>query len=133
VAVVNAMQHVLIEEGLLDHDFIERHALGFEEMKAELEGCTPEWASEISGVDPELIRKAARMYGAAEAAQFLWGLGVTEAGHGSNTVFGMINMAVMTGNLGRPGAGTSPIRGRTTCRAPRTWGRSPMSSATTAG
>jgi formate dehydrogenase major subunit len=112
VAVVNAMQHVLIEEGLLDHDFIERHATGFDEMKADLEGCTPEWASEISGVDPELIRKAARMYGAAEAAQFLWGLGVTEAGHGSNTVFGMINMAVMTGNLGRPGAGTSPIRGQ---------------------
>lgn len=112
VAVVNAMQHVLIDEGLIDSDFIERHATGFQEMRAELEECTPEWASEISGVDPELIRKAARLYGAAEAAQFLWGLGVTEAGHGSNTVFGMINMAVMTGNIGRPGAGTSPIRGQ---------------------
>ncbi len=112
VAVINAMQHVLIEEGLIDTDFIERHATGYEEMRVELEGCTPEWASEISGVDPELIRRAARMYGAAEAAQFLWGLGVTEAGHGSNSVFGMINMAVMTGNIGRPGAGTSPIRGQ---------------------
>ncbi|MEX2529913.1 MAG: formate dehydrogenase subunit alpha [Gemmatimonadota bacterium] len=112
VAVINAMQHVLVTEGLIDPEFIERHALGFEEVKAELEGCTPEWASGISGVDPELIREAARMYGRAEAAQFLWGLGVTEAGHGSNSVFGMINMAVMTGNIGRPGAGTSPIRGQ---------------------
>ena len=112
VAVVNAMQHVLIEEGLLDAEFMARHALGFEEVRAEMEACTPEWAADISGVDPELIRQAARMYGKARAAQFLWGLGVTEAGHGSNTVFGMINMAIMTGNLGRPGAGTSPIRGQ---------------------
>ncbi len=112
VAVINAMQHVLIEEGLVDEEFVAQHALGFEEVRREVADCTPEWASEISGVDPELIRNAARMYGAAEAAQFLWGLGVTEAGHGSNTVFGMINLAVMTGNMGRPGAGTSPIRGQ---------------------
>jgi len=112
VAVLNAMQRILIEEGFLDADFIERHSSGLEEVEAELEGCTPDWAAEISGVDPELIRKAARMYGNAGTAQFLWGLGVTEAGHGSNAVFGMINMAVMTGNIGRPGAGTSPIRGQ---------------------
>lgn len=112
VAVINAMQWVLIHEGRVDRDFIARHALGFEEVRRELEGCTPEWASAISGVDPELIRAAARMYAGAKAAQFLWGLGVTEAGHGSNAVFGMINMAVMTGNIGRPGAGTSPIRGQ---------------------
>lgn len=112
VAVINAMQHVLIEEGFVDREFVARHALGLEEVRREVADCTPEWAAEIAGVDPDLIRRAARMYGAAEAAQFLWGLGVTEAGHGSNTVFGMINMAVMTGNIGRPGAGTSPIRGQ---------------------
>ena len=112
VAVVNAMQHVLIDEGYVDEEFVARHAMGLEEVRREVAECTPEWAAEIAGVDPELIRRAARMYGEAEAAQFLWGLGVTEAGHGSNTVFGMINMAVMTGNIGRPGAGTSPIRGQ---------------------
>jgi formate dehydrogenase major subunit len=112
VAVINAMQHVLITEGLIDEAFIEQHALGFQEVREEMAQYTPEWASQISGVDPELIREAARMYGQAQAAQFLWGLGVTEAGHGSNSVFGMINMAVMTGNIGRPGAGTSPIRGQ---------------------
>ncbi len=112
VSVINAMQHVLIEENLIDPDFIAQHSDGFDEVKAEMATCTPEWASEISGVDPDLIRQAARTYAAAKAAQFLWGLGVTEAGHGSNTVFGMINMAVMTGNIGRPGTGTSPIRGQ---------------------
>lgn len=112
VAVINAMQHVLLEEGLIDPDFVQRHAVGLEEVRREVAECTPEWAAAIAGVDPELIRRAARMYGGARAAQFLWGLGVTEAGHGSNAVFGMINMAVMTGNIGRPGAGTSPIRGQ---------------------
>lgn len=112
VAVINAMQHVLIEENLIDADFIAQHAEGYEEVRAAMADCTPEWAAEIAGIDADLIRQAARMYAAGEAAQFLWGLGVTEAGHGSNTVFGMINIAVMTGNMGRPGTGTSPIRGQ---------------------
>jgi len=112
VAVVNAMQHVLIFENLIKADFIAQHAEGFETLKKELAGCTPEWASKISGVNADMIRKAARLYASGKAAQILWGLGVTEAGHGSNTVFGLINMAVMTGNLGRPGTGTNPIRGQ---------------------
>jgi NAD-dependent dihydropyrimidine dehydrogenase PreA subunit/aerobic-type carbon monoxide dehydrogenase small subunit (CoxS/CutS family) len=63
VAVLNAMQRVLMDEGFLDEDFIRRHSVGFEEMKAELEKYTPEWAAEIAGIDAELIRSAARMYG----------------------------------------------------------------------
>lgn len=112
VAVVNAIQHVLIEENLIDREFIARHAEGFAEVERELATCTPEWASEIAMVSPELIREAARLYASGKAAQILWGLGVTEAAHGSNTAFGLINMAVMTGNLGRPGTGSSPIRGQ---------------------
>lgn len=112
VAVINAMQHVLVREGLVDAEFIAEHAEGYEELSAELAEYTPEWASTISGVDPDAIRAAARMYGAADCAQILWGLGVTEAGHGSNAAFGLINMAVLTGNMGREGAGASPIRGQ---------------------
>ncbi len=112
VAVINAMQHVLIEENLIDPDFIAQHAEGYETLKKELAPCTPEWASIIAGVDPDLICQAARLYASGKAAQILWGLGVTEAGHGTNSVFGMINMAVMTGNIGRPGTGTNPIRGQ---------------------
>jgi formate dehydrogenase major subunit len=112
VAVLNAMQHVIIEEGLIDAEFIERAAEGFDELKAEMARYTPQWASEISGVDADMIRRAARMYATSGASQVLWGLGVTEAGHGSNSVFAMINMAVMTSNIGRPGTGTCPIRGQ---------------------
>ncbi len=112
VAVLNAMLHVIIQEGLLDQNFIRQHSEGFEELKKELETCTPEWAAEISGVSAEQICQAARSYATSGASQILWGLGVTEAGHGSNAVFGMINMAVCTGNIGRPGTGTCPIRGQ---------------------
>ena len=112
VAVINAMLHVLIEEDLLDRDFIARCSEGFEEVKSSVATCTPEWAAEIAAVDPEPIREAARLYAAGGASQILWGLGVTEAGHGSNATFALINLAVMTGNMGRPGTGTSPIRGQ---------------------
>lgn len=112
VAVINAIQHVLIKEDLIDPDFIARCAEGFEDVRSTVETCTPEWAAEIALVDAELIRAAARLYASGGASQILWGLGVTEAGHGSNAAFGLINMAVMTGNLGRAGTGTSPIRGQ---------------------
>ena len=112
VAVINAMQHVLIKEELIDPSFIERCAEGLDDVISTVDTCTPEWAAEIARVDAELIRSAARLYAGGKASQILWGLGVTEAGHGSNAVFGMINMAVMTGNLGREGTGTNPIRGQ---------------------
>ncbi len=112
VAVINAMQKILIDEGSVDQNFVAQFTEGFEETKDSLRECTPEWAAEIAHVDSELIRAAARLYGRGEAAQILWGLGVTEAGHGSNSVFGLINMALMTGNIGRPGTGTNPIRGQ---------------------
>ncbi|MBH07497.1 MAG: formate dehydrogenase subunit alpha [Phycisphaeraceae bacterium] len=112
VAVINALQHVLIEEDLIDPQFIAQHTEGFELVKKEMSGCTPQWASQISSVNSDLIRQAARLYASGKASQILWGLGVTEAGHGSNAAFGLINMAVMTGNIGRPGPGASPIRGQ---------------------
>ncbi|MCC7192988.1 MAG: formate dehydrogenase subunit alpha [Phycisphaeraceae bacterium] len=112
VAVINAMQHVLITENLIDPDFIAQHTEGYEQLRKEIADSTPEWAAEIAAVEPELIRQAARLYASGAAAQILWGLGVTEAGHGSNAVFGLINMAAMTGNIGRPGTGTNPIRGQ---------------------
>ncbi len=112
VAVINALQQVLIAEGLIDQGFIDRHAEGLERLADSLAHCTPEWAAQIAGLDPEAIRAAARLYASGRRAQILWGLGVTEAGHGTHAAFGLINLAVLTGNLGRPGTGASPIRGQ---------------------
>ncbi len=112
VAVINAMQKVLIDEGLIDQAFIDAHSEGFDEVAKTLESVNLDWASEISGVDPDAIRAAARLYATGRAAQILWGLGITEACHGTVAAFGLINMAVMTGNVGREGAGCGPIRGQ---------------------
>ena len=112
VAVINALQHVVLKEGLTDQDFVERFTEGFEEYSTQLDDHTPEWAEGISKVPAEQLREAARLFASVDDALILWGLGVTEAGHGSNTVFGMINLALMTGNMGRLGTGTNPIRGQ---------------------
>ncbi|MBF0369395.1 MAG: formate dehydrogenase subunit alpha [Magnetococcales bacterium] len=112
VPVINAMQSVLIEEELFDEAFIRKHAEGFEAIQDGLQGCTPEWAGEHAGVDGALITQAARLYASGKASQILWGLGITESCQGTVAAFGLINLAIMTGNLGRPGTGSSPIRGQ---------------------
>ncbi len=112
VAVINAMQSLLIEEGLQDAAFIRDHAEGFETLKTSLRGSTVDWAADISGVPAGEIRRAVRLYAAGARAQILWGLGITEACQGTVAAFGLINLAVMTGNLGREGTGASPIRGQ---------------------
>ncbi|MEO0974382.1 MAG: molybdopterin-dependent oxidoreductase, partial [Pseudomonadota bacterium] len=96
----------------LDESFIARHAEGFETMRAHMKTFTPEWAEGISGVPADLIREAARRYATSGASQLLWGLGVTEGSHGTESTFALINLAVMTGNIGRPGTGAAPIRGQ---------------------
>ncbi len=112
VAVINALLHVVIKEGLVDRQFIALHTEGYADLEASVAQCTPEWASDISGVPADMIRKAARMYATSGASQVLWGLGVTEASFGSHTVLGMVNLSVVTGNIGRPGTGACPIRGQ---------------------
>ncbi|MBF0446042.1 MAG: molybdopterin-dependent oxidoreductase, partial [Magnetococcales bacterium] len=112
LAVINAMQHVLIFEDLLNIPFITKFTEQFAKVKKVVTDTTPEWAQTYSGVDADLIRNAARLYASGDAAQILWGLGITEACHGTLSAHGLINMALMTGNLGRPGTGSSPIRGQ---------------------
>jgi formate dehydrogenase alpha subunit len=112
VPVINAMQKLLLDEGLFDESFIQDHAEGFSALKQSLTDCSLEWAAEHSGVAAETIAQAARLYASGEAAQILWGLGITESCQGTVAAFGLINMAVMTANLGRPGTGSSPIRGQ---------------------
>jgi formate dehydrogenase major subunit len=112
VAVVNALQHVVLKEGLVDAKFIAEHTEGFEALEGALAEHTPEWAETLSKVPADTIRAAARMFASSGRSMILWGLGVTEAAHGSNTVFGLINLSLMTGNMGRLGTGTNPIRGQ---------------------
>ncbi|MBS1157292.1 MAG: formate dehydrogenase subunit alpha [Proteobacteria bacterium] len=112
MALVNAFANVLINEGLFKQEFVANYAEGFDEYKAMVAKYTPEYTAEITGLDPELVRQAMRMYAAAPTATILWGMGVTQWGQAVDVVKGLSSLATITGNLGRPNVGVGPVRGQ---------------------
>ena len=116
VAVVNALGHVVVTEGLVDRDFVaERCDVEtfriWEEFIARPEN-SPEAVEEITGVPAEQLRAAARLYAAGPNSAIYYGLGVTEHSQGSTMVMAMANLAMATGNVGRDGVGVNPLRGQ---------------------
>jgi predicted molibdopterin-dependent oxidoreductase YjgC len=111
-AVFNAMAHVILKEKLYNEKFIADRTEGFSEYIESLEDKTPEWAEAISGVPAEDIRQAARMYAQASAAAIYWGMGISQSVHGTDNALTLINLALLTGHIGRPGTGLNPLRGQ---------------------
>ena len=114
VAVVNAMAHVIVTEGLVDHAFASSRCEGFDEWAefiAQPEN-SPETVEPQTGVPADQLRAAARLYASAGNAAIYYGLGVTEHSQGSTMVMGMANLAMATGNIGRDGVGVNPLRGQ---------------------
>ncbi|WP_298609113.1 formate dehydrogenase subunit alpha [uncultured Thiothrix sp.] len=116
VAMINALAHVVVTEGLLDEDFVrnrcEQPAFAqWREFILRPEN-SPETVAEITGVPAEDIRGAARLYASAPNGAIYYGLGVTEHSQGSTTVMGIANLAMLTGNIGRAGVGVNPLRGQ---------------------
>jgi predicted molibdopterin-dependent oxidoreductase YjgC len=85
---------------------------GLEEYIPSLDTYTPEYAEEACGVPADLIRKAARIYGKANAAAIYWGMGISQSSHGTDNAISLANLALLTGNIGRPGTGLNPLRGQ---------------------
>lgn len=112
VALLNAMGHVLVKEGLLDRAFIATRTEGVEDWLKTVSDCTPEVAEIITGVPAHLIYRAARCYGSSGASFSVHGLGVTEHRWGSHGVIALCNLALATGNIGKPGTGINPLRGQ---------------------
>ncbi|MCM1129870.1 MAG: formate dehydrogenase subunit alpha [Alistipes senegalensis] len=112
MALVNAFANVLLEEGLYNEEYVEQYAEGFDAYREVVSRYTPEYVSEITGLDPDLIRDAMYMYASAPSATILWGMGVTQWGQAVDVVKGLSSLAVMTGNLGRPNVGVGPVRGQ---------------------
>jgi formate dehydrogenase alpha subunit len=112
VAVFQAMAHTIIQEELHDQEFIRDRVQGFEAYTRSLEGCTPEWAEELSGVPADSIREAARLYANAGKAAIYWGMGISQSVHGTDNALSLANLALLTGNLGREGTGLNPLRGQ---------------------
>jgi formate dehydrogenase alpha subunit len=112
VAVFQAMAHVIVKEKLYDEDFIGERTEGFSDYVESLEPFTPEWAEEISGVPADDIREAARLYAQAERAAVYWGMGISQSTHGTDNTLSLVNLALMTGHVGKPGTGLNPLRGQ---------------------
>jgi len=112
VPVFSAMAHVIVQEGLVNSEFIETRTEGYEEFRRSLDTFTPEFAESVSGVDRELIRQAARMYANAERAAIYWGMGISQLSHGTASALALIHLAFLTGHIGRFGTGLNPLRGQ---------------------
>lgn len=113
VALLNGMMHVIVKEDLMKKDFIASMTEGFdEEFRKNLEEYTPENASRITGVPKEKIIEAARLYAGSERAGIYYTMGITQHAHGTENVFSVANLALMTGNLGKESAGVNPLRGQ---------------------
>jgi formate dehydrogenase alpha subunit len=112
VAVLNAMAHVLIREGLTNRDFIDSRTENFSDLAEAVKDCTPEWAEDLSGVPVDMIVEAAQVYASAGSAAIFWAMGITQSSHGVDNVQALANLALLTGNFGRPGTGVNPLRGQ---------------------
>ncbi len=112
VAFYNAVMHVLIEEDLVDHEFIRKRTRDFEDLKALVEKYDPEMAAEICGVPADDIRRVARLFGKAKTAMVFWGMGISQSVHGTDNARCLIALMLMTGNVGKPGTGLHPLRGQ---------------------
>ncbi|PTX00706.1 formate dehydrogenase subunit alpha [Pararhodobacter aggregans] len=116
VAVVTALAHVIVTEGLMNEAFI-RERCDWDEFQDYAEFVSqphhaPEAVESLTGVPAETVREAARLYATGGNGAIYYGLGVTEHSQGSTTVIGIANLAMLTGNIGRPGVGVNPLRGQ---------------------
>jgi formate dehydrogenase alpha subunit len=112
VAVWQAMAHVVVREKLFNPAFIQARTEGFAEYIESLESFSPEWAETVSGVPAEDIRAAARLYAGARSAAVYWGMGISQSTHGTDNTLAITNLALLCGQIGRPGTGLNPLRGQ---------------------
>ena len=112
ISLANAIGHEIIHAGLVRTEFVERATSGFEAYRASVEAYPPERAERDTGIPAETIREVARAYAGASRAQLCWTLGITEHHNAVDNVLGLINLALLTGHVGRTGSGLNPLRGQ---------------------
>ena len=126
VSLLNAICHVIVEEELYDPDYIAKFTENWEAEKAHLKAFTPEAMSEICGVSADQIRAVARDFAGAKAGMIFWGMGVSQHIHGTDNSRCLISLALMTGNVGKSGAGLHPLRGQNNVQGASDAGLVPM-------
>ncbi len=126
VPMLNAIMHVIVEENLVDQSFINSRTEGFESMKEHLKAYSPEAMSPICGIPAETLREVARLYAKSKASMILWGMGISQHVHGTDNARCLISLALMTGQIGRPGTGLHPLRGQNNVQGASDMGLIPM-------
>lgn len=129
MAVLNMMLYYIIKEGMEDKDFIASRTEGYEEFKQEILSQDMDELAMISGVDKQLVRDAAIAYAKAPNAMEFHGLGVTEHSQGTFTIMLITSLAMITGNVGRPGVGVNPLRGQNNVQGAADMGCQPHQGA----
>ena len=126
VAMLNAMMNVIVTEGLVDQAFIDSRTIGYEELRKNVEGYTPELMAPICGIEANELREVARLYATSKASMILWGMGISQHVHGTDNARCLIALALMTGQIGRPGTGLHPLRGQNNVQGASDAGLIPM-------
>ncbi len=126
VSMLNAIMHVIVEEQLYDQQYIESFTENWDAMKAHLKEFSPEKMSEFCGIDAETLRAVARDFAGAKSAMIFWGMGVSQHIHGTDNSRCLISLALMCGQVGRPGTGLHPLRGQNNVQGASDAGLIPM-------
>jgi len=126
VALLNAMLHTIIEEGLTDEQYIQAHTSGFEDLKKMVKDFSPEAMEEVCGIDAATIRDVARTYARSERSIIFWGMGISQHVHGTDNSRCLIALTMTTGQIGRPGTGLHPLRGQNNVQGASDAGLIPM-------
>jgi len=126
VAMLNAMINTIITEGLTDQQYIAGYTEGYDELKAKITEFTPERMSPICGIPAETLREVARMYARAKSSIIFWGMGISQHIHGTDNARCLIALALITGQIGRPGTGLHPLRGQNNVQGASDAGLIPM-------
>ena len=126
VAMLNALIYTVIEEGLVDQDFIQTRANNYEALKQNIQGYSPEAMAPICGVPAEILREVAREFANSKASMILWGMGVSQHVHGTDNARCLIALVTVTGQIGKPGSGLHPLRGQNNVQGASDAGLIPM-------
>ena len=126
VAMLNALIHVVIEEGLVDEDFIRNRVNNYEALKENVKGYSPEAMAPICGIPAETLREVAREFATSKASMVLWGMGVSQHVHGTDNARCLIALVTVTGQIGKPGSGLHPLRGQNNVQGASDAGLIPM-------
>jgi len=126
VSMLNAIMHVIVEEGLYDQQYIDAYTENWEAEKAHLADFAPEKMAELCGIDAETLRAVARDFAEARAGMIFWGMGVSQHIHGTDNSRCLIALALMCGHVGRPGTGLHPLRGQNNVQGASDAGLIPM-------